>query len=105
MLIDHSKFWNFHLTYIYIVRGPPTLPCKVIGVTENDQYLLGSKFGIINVYYSPGKIEPLGIIYFPELDNLPSNKISVREVARLQSSGPVTGAICSCKSDCNSNDR
>lgn len=22
LLIDHSKFWKFHLTYIYIVRGP-----------------------------------------------------------------------------------
>jgi hypothetical protein len=53
----------------------PTLPCKIIEATENNNYLLGSKFGIINVYYSPGEIEPLGIMHFPELDNLPSNKI------------------------------
>ena len=59
----------------------PTLPCKIMEVTENNQYLLGSKFGIINVYYSPGEIEPLGTIYFPKLDNLPSNKISVRKAA------------------------
>jgi hypothetical protein len=81
----------------------PTLPCKVIEITENNQCVLGSKFGIINIYYSPGEIEPLGTIHFPELDNLPSNKISVREAARLQSTGPATGAICNCKSNCNSN--
>ncbi|CAG8683286.1 476_t:CDS:2, partial [Funneliformis mosseae] len=57
----------------------PTLPCKIIEITENDQYVLGSKFGIINVYYPPREIKPLGTIHFPELNNLPSNKISVRE--------------------------
>src|SRR5437762_1997049 len=55
----------------------------------------------INVYYSPGEIEPLGTMHFPELENLPSNKISVREAARLQSTGPVTGAICNCKGNCD----
>jgi len=81
----------------------PTPICRVIEITENNQCVLGSKFGIINVYYSPGEIEPLGTVCFPELDNLPSNKISVREAARLQSTGPATGAICNCKSNCNSN--
>ena len=88
----------------------PTLPCKVIGVTENNQYLLGSKFGIINVYYSPGEIEPLGVIYFPELDNLPSNKISVRDCnsnrCRCKKIGSNCGSRChsgrSCKNKCES---
>src|SRR5436305_2681393 len=79
----------------------PTLPCKIIEATENNNYLLGLKFGIINVYYSPGEIEPLGTMHFPKLDHLPSNKISVREAARLQSTGPVTGAICNCKGNCD----
>jgi len=79
----------------------PMLPCKIVEVTENNNYLLGSKFGIINVYYSPGEIEPLSTMHFPELENLPSNKISVREAARLQSTGPVTGAICNCKGNCD----
>ena len=30
----------------------PTLPCKVIEKTESNQYVLGSKFGIINTSYS-----------------------------------------------------
>ncbi|GES75221.1 KRAB-A domain-containing protein 2-like [Rhizophagus clarus] len=81
----------------------PTLPCKVLEITKNNQYVLGSKFGIINVHYSPREIEPLGTIDFPELNNLPSNKISVREAAHLQSTGLVTGAICNCKSNCNNN--
>ncbi|PKY42799.1 hypothetical protein RhiirA4_456658 [Rhizophagus irregularis] len=27
----------------------PKLPCKIIKMTENNQYLLGTKFGIINI--------------------------------------------------------
>ncbi|GET02261.1 KRAB-A domain-containing protein 2-like [Rhizophagus clarus] len=81
----------------------PTLPCKVLEITKNNQYVLGSKFGIINMHYSPGEIELLGTIDFPELNNLSSNKISVREAAHLQSTGLVTEAICNCKSNCNNN--
>ncbi|RIA92116.1 hypothetical protein C1645_821096 [Glomus cerebriforme] len=48
--------------------------------TENDKYGLGSKFGIIEVYYTANELEPLGVASFPELDNIPFNKISIREV-------------------------
>jgi len=80
----------------------PTLLCKIMEVTENNQYILGSKHGIINIYYSPGEIEPLGTKDFAELNNIPSNKVSVREAAHFQSTGTVTGIICNCKSNCNS---
>ena len=81
----------------------PTLPCKIMKRTENNQYVLGSKFGIINVYYSSEEIEPLEIQYFFKLDNLPSNKISVKEAACLQSTGSNTSVICNCKHNCNNN--
>ena len=80
-----------------------TLPCKVIERTENDKYGLGSKFGVIEVYYSANELEPLGAASFPELDNIPSNKLSIREAARLQSAGSISGSICNCKGECNSN--
>ncbi|CAG8721565.1 8956_t:CDS:1, partial [Ambispora leptoticha] len=80
----------------------PTLPCKILDKTENNKYQLGSKFGIIEVLYFASELEPLGTTSFPELDIIPSNKISIREAGRLQSMGPSC-AICSCKSDCSNN--
>ena len=69
----------------------PTLPCKIMEKTENNKYSLGSKFGIIGVYYSASELEPLGTETFPELEVIPLNKISIREAARLQSAGLVSG--------------
>ncbi len=60
-----------------------TFPCKIIKRTKNNQYILGSKFEIINIYYSSREIEPLEIQYFSKFDNLLSNKIFVREAACL----------------------
>ena len=60
-----------------------TLLCKIMERTENNQYILGSKFEIINIYYSSREIEPLEIQYFSKFDNLLSNKIFVREAACL----------------------
>ena len=79
----------------------PTLPCKILEKI-NNQYRLGSQFGIINVFYSPGEIDPLGVSQFPELDTIPMNTITVREAARLQNVGLTTGTICNCKGNCNS---
>lgn len=81
----------------------PTLPCKIMEKTENNQYRVGSKFGIIEICYSAGELEPLGTIAFPELNEIPSNTITIREAARLQNVGSVSGGICNCKSECNSN--
>lgn len=81
----------------------PTLPCKIMEITENNKYRVGSKFGIIEICYSAGELESLGTENFPELDEIPSNKITIREAARLQSTGLVSGGICNCKSECNSN--
>ncbi len=81
----------------------PILLCKIMKRIENNQYILGSKFGIINVYYSSGEIELLEIQCFSELNNLPSNKISVKEAARFQSTESNTSVICNCKHNCNNN--
>lgn len=81
----------------------PTLPCKILEKTENSQYRVGSKFGIIEICYSAGELESLGAKTFSELDEIPTNKITIREAARLQSAGSVSGGVCNCKSECNSN--
>jgi hypothetical protein len=81
----------------------PTLPCKIMEKTENNKYRLGSKYGIIEICYTANELEPLGAAAFPELNEIPSNKISVREAARLQGAGSVSGGICNCKGECNSN--
>ncbi|RHZ77819.1 hypothetical protein Glove_172g23 [Diversispora epigaea] len=80
-----------------------SLPCKIIEKTDNQRYQLGCKYGIINVSYYIGELEALGTTTYPELDEIPSNQISVREAARLQSVRPVSCSICNCKGPCNSN--
>ena len=79
-----------------------TLPCKVIERTENNKYGLGSKFRIIEVYYTANELESLGVASFPELDNIPINKISIRKATRLQSAGSMSESICNYKGECNS---
>src|ERR1043166_9046946 len=81
----------------------PTLPCKIMEKTENNKYRIGSKFGIVEICYSAGELEPLGTTDFPELYEIPSGKVSVREAARLQSARSVSGGLCNCKSECNNN--
>ncbi|PKB96440.1 hypothetical protein RhiirA5_434836 [Rhizophagus irregularis] len=65
----------------------PSLPCKIMEKPDNNKYRLGSKYGIIEICYSSGELEPLGTAAFPELNEIPSNNISIREAARLQSIG------------------
>ena len=55
----------------------PTLPCKILEKTENNQYRVGSKFGIVEICYSAGELESLGTKTFSELDEIPPNKIKV----------------------------
>ncbi|RGB33243.1 hypothetical protein C1646_761904 [Rhizophagus diaphanus] len=55
------------------------------------------------MYYSTSELEPLGTETFPELEVIPLNKISIREAARLQSAGLVSGGIYNRKGECNSN--
>ena len=61
----------------------PILSYKIMKKIENNQYILKSKFEIINIYYLSEKIELLEIQYFSKLDNLPSNKIFVKEAVCL----------------------
>jgi len=79
----------------------PNLPCKILEKTREDRYKLGCKFGVISVCYSSSELEALGAITYPELNEIPSDEISIREAARLQSVGMMSGSICSCKGSCD----
>ena len=80
----------------------PTLLCKIIKRIE-DKYQVGLKFGIIEVTYFAGELEPFETIVFSELDEISSNEISVREAACLQSIRSVSGGLCNYKSECSNN--
>jgi hypothetical protein len=79
----------------------PTLPCKITEKISEEQYRIGCQFGTINVCYSSGELEPLGTMVYPELDEIPSGTLSIREAARLQSAGGVSNVLCNCKKSCN----
>ncbi|CAG8494116.1 16209_t:CDS:2, partial [Gigaspora margarita] len=49
------------------------------------------------------KINRFGVKEFPELENIPTDYISVREAARNQNTGTLTGTIRKCKGSCNTN--
>jgi putative lipase involved disintegration of autophagic bodies len=80
----------------------PALLCKILEKI-NDNYRVGSKFGVISALDSPGELDPLGTNQFPELETIFTNIITLREAARFQSVGVTTGTICNCKGNCNSN--
>ncbi|CAG8580369.1 3453_t:CDS:2, partial [Cetraspora pellucida] len=63
----------------------PTVPCKVLEKTDEDQYQLECKFGIIKICYILSKLEMLETITCSELYEIPSNQVSIHEAARLQS--------------------
>ncbi|RIA87741.1 hypothetical protein C1645_827325 [Glomus cerebriforme] len=71
----------------------PILPYKIMERTENNKYRLGSKFGIIKIYYSSGKLEPLETAAFPKLNEIPSNNISIRKAAHFQNVGSISVAV------------
>ena len=70
----------------------PTLPCKVLEILENGLYRLGCKSGILENCYNATEMLPLGPVSFPELEEIPSARISVRQASHLQASSSVTGA-------------
>ena len=82
----------------------PTLPCKIVKKTDKEQYQLGCKFGILEIYYSSGELELLGTRTYPELNEILPRNLSLREAARLQSIGSessISNSICNCKTSCN----
>lgn len=79
------------------------LPCKILEVLENDTYRIGSKSGIIRVTYNVNELLPLGPDIFPELDDIPSTFISIREASIMQSSSQMGNVKCNCKSACDKN--
>ncbi|CAG8713176.1 4519_t:CDS:2, partial [Funneliformis mosseae] len=60
------------------------IPCRIMKKIE-DKYQVRSKFKIIEVCYSAYELEPLRTTFFPELENIPFDKISIREALQLQS--------------------
>jgi hypothetical protein len=79
----------------------PTLPCKVLEVLENGLYRLGCRTGVLGTCYSAAELQPLGVITFPELDDIPSTRVSVRQAAQSQACSSVTGVRCACRKNCN----
>ncbi|CAG8638664.1 40573_t:CDS:2, partial [Gigaspora margarita] len=61
----------------------PILSCNILKKTRENRYKLGCKFGVISVCYSLSKLEALETITYPELNEIPLDKISIREAARL----------------------
>lgn len=78
-----------------------TLPCKVLEILDNGLYRLGCKSGILDNCYNAAEILPLGPVSFPELDEIPGDRVSVRHAARSQASSSVTGSRCECRGTCS----
>ncbi|CAG8661535.1 3800_t:CDS:2, partial [Paraglomus brasilianum] len=68
-----------------------SLPCKVLEVLEGGFYRLGCAHGVLNSCYQPCNMESISG-NFTELDNIPNNRISLTEAARLQSSAVIQGS-------------
>jgi hypothetical protein len=79
-----------------------SLPCKVMEVLDGGFYRLGCAYGILRTCYQVSDLESISA-EFPELENIPDKQISLTEAAKMQSSATVTGALCRCKSKCDSN--
>ncbi|CAG8605186.1 9690_t:CDS:2, partial [Scutellospora calospora] len=100
-MLKKRKMVDYHIGDLMHINVPkidrystdrPTLPCKIINIVDN-KYQVACKFGIINVCYTSGKLEPLGTIAYLDLDEIPSNKLSVREASRLQNAGLLSNTI------------
>src|SRR6266542_2289743 len=58
----------------------PNLPCKIIKKLYKNNYRLGCKSEILEIVYNGNNLEPMTLNSLPELNNIPNNNISVREV-------------------------
>src|SRR6185369_9698957 len=76
----------------------PLLPCKIIEKTKG-KYRLGCASGILDVTYGANELN-LVEADFPELDNIPSRKLSLREAAKTQSVVSGRQTRCMCKRAC-----
>lgn len=78
--------------------------CKIINILGNDMFQLSCQFGIIEICYSSAELEPLENQDIPELSGaLPTNRISLREAARMQSvfnEDNSSVCICNCNKGC-----
>jgi hypothetical protein len=102
---------NFQEGTIVTISVPPIdrhsmdralLPCKIIERT-NGKYRLGCASGILNVTYGANALNLVGLAEFPELNEIPQRRISVREAARGQSlvrTAPSSQVRCNCKGAC-----
>ncbi|CAG8466835.1 4879_t:CDS:1 [Paraglomus brasilianum] len=74
----------------------------VMEVLDGGVYHLGCAYGILGTCYQVFDLESISA-EFPELENIPEKQISLTEAVKMQSSATVTGALCHCKSKCDSN--
>lgn len=77
------------------------LPCKIIEKTKG-KYRLGCASGILDVTYGANALNLVEADY-PELENIPSQRLSLREAARTQSVVDVVSGRqtrCMCKRAC-----
>jgi hypothetical protein len=101
---------NFEVGSIVVLSIPridrhivdrPILPCKIVEKTEG-KYRLGCASGILDITYGANELNPVEADY-PELDNIPIQRLSLREAARTQSVVDVVAGRqtkCMCQSAC-----
>ncbi|CAG8802790.1 20283_t:CDS:2, partial [Cetraspora pellucida] len=55
-----------------------------LNYNETFKYYFECKSGILNNLYCANELKPLGIKEYPELNNIPTDNISVREAVQTQ---------------------
>jgi hypothetical protein len=110
LLKNKSIDRNFEVGSIVVLSIPridrhivdrPKLPCKIVEKTKG-KYRLGCASGILDITYGANELNPVEADY-PELDNIPIQRLSLREAARTQSVVDVVSGRqikCMCQSAC-----
>jgi hypothetical protein len=101
---------NFEVGSVVVVSIPridrqivdrPLLPCKIMEKTKG-KYRLGCASGILEVTYGANELNLVEADY-PELENIPSQRVTLREAAKTQSVVDVVSGRqtrCMCKGAC-----
>ena len=79
-MAEFHDYWKCERTLL----GKKNIALRDLGTSANPT--VWCKSGIIKVTYNVNELLPLGPDKFPELDNIPSTFISVREASIMQSS-------------------
>jgi hypothetical protein len=79
---------------------PLSLPCKVLAITNSGRFQLGCKFGVLQITYEASELHLCETRDFPELDDIPEKRISLREAALMQNQSNITSICCNCAGKC-----